>query len=111
MDGFIGRLEQAKRARVRQGLIGHALETADHCRKQPHAQPSRRLALPDAPALKLQAVGKLETLEEIALERLCSLAQRVGGNGIEAVAGNAAQRHQADVDMGELDAAALPPPA
>ena len=57
VDGFIGRLEQAKRARVRQGLIGHALETADQCRKQPHAQPPRRLALPGAPALKLQAVG------------------------------------------------------
>src|SRR5262245_30866900 len=82
VDGFIGRLEQAESARVRQGLIRHVLETADQRLEEPHAQPSRRLALPGAPALELQAIGKLETLEEIALERLGSLAQCVGGNGI-----------------------------
>src|SRR5436305_6486146 len=73
VDGFIGWLEQAKGARVRQGLIGHVLETADQCCKQPHAKPSRRLALGGAPALKLEAVWKLETLEEFAGTRLCSL--------------------------------------
>jgi len=100
VDGFIGRLEQAECARMRQGLIGHAFKPGDQRREQPRAQPSRRLALCGAPALKLQAVGKLETLEEIALECLCSLAQRVGADGIEAVAGNVAQRQQVDVDMG-----------
>jgi hypothetical protein len=51
----------------------------------------RLLTFAGAPALELLAVRKIETLEEIALERLRRLAQCVGRNGICAVSGNAAQ--------------------